>query len=44
MGGIYAREAGEPEAVWKAIYYHYLPVGVEPDAPPTPARARSGRA
>lgn len=34
MGGIYAREAGEPEAVWKAIYYHYLPVGVEADAPP----------
>ena len=29
MGGIYAREAGEPEAVWKAIYHHYLPVGVE---------------
>ena len=35
MGGIYAREEGRPEAVWKAIYYHYLPVGVEPDAPPT---------
>ena len=27
MGGIYAREAGEPEAVWKAIYHHYLPIG-----------------
>jgi len=25
MGGIYAREEGQPEAVWKAIYYHYLP-------------------
>ena len=35
MGGIYAREDGQPEAVWKAIYYHYLPVGVEADAPPT---------
>jgi glycyl-tRNA synthetase beta chain len=34
MGGIYAREAGEPEPVWKAIYYHYLPVGVEADAAP----------
>jgi len=34
MGGIYAREEGQPEAVWKAIYYHYLPVGVEADAPP----------
>ena len=35
MGGIYAREDGQPEEVWKAIYYHYLPVGVEADAPPT---------
>jgi glycyl-tRNA synthetase beta chain len=34
MGGIYAREQGLPEAVWKAIYYHYLPIGVEVDAPP----------
>ena len=35
MGGIYAREEGLPEEVWKAIYFHYLPVGVEADAPPT---------
>jgi glycyl-tRNA synthetase beta chain len=35
MGGIYAREAGQPENVWKAIYFQYLPVGVEADAPPT---------
>jgi glycyl-tRNA synthetase beta chain len=35
MGGIYAREEGEPESVWKAIYYHYLPDAVGPDAPPT---------
>jgi glycyl-tRNA synthetase beta chain len=35
MGGIYAREEQKPEAVWKAIYYHYLPIGVEADAPPT---------
>ena len=35
MGGIYAREEGLPEQVWKAIYYHYLPVGVEADAPPS---------
>jgi len=35
MGGIYAREEGQPETVWKAIYYHYLPVGVEVDAPPS---------
>ncbi len=35
MGGIYARAEGQPEAVWKAIYYHYLPIGVEADAPPS---------
>jgi glycyl-tRNA synthetase beta chain len=35
MGGIYARREGQPEAVWKAIAYQYLPVGVEPTAPPT---------
>jgi glycyl-tRNA synthetase beta chain len=37
MGGIYARAEGEPEDVWKAIYYHYLPIGVEVDAPPAPS-------
>src|SRR6185295_1016353 len=41
MGGIYARAQGLPEEVWKAIYYHYLPVGVEADAAPT--RAQLGR-
>lgn len=35
MGGIYAREEGQPERVWKAIYYQYLPDAVGPDAPPT---------
>jgi glycyl-tRNA synthetase beta chain len=35
MGGIYAREEGQPEAIWKSIYYHYLPVGVEAEAPPS---------
>jgi glycyl-tRNA synthetase beta chain len=35
MGGIYARAEGLPEDVWKAIYFHYLPIGVEADAPPT---------
>lgn len=35
IGGIYAREEGLPEQVWKAIYYQYLPIGVEADAPPT---------
>jgi glycyl-tRNA synthetase beta chain len=38
MGGIYAREEGMPEEVWKAIYFHYLPVGVEADAPPSKAQ------
>src|SRR4051812_47338680 len=38
MGGIYARTEGLPEEVWKAIYYHYLPIGVEADAPPTKAQ------
>ena len=42
MGGIYAREEGLPEEVWKAIYFHYLPIGVEADAPPT--RAQLGKA
>jgi glycyl-tRNA synthetase beta chain len=35
MGGIYAREEGLPEEVAKAIYFHYLPIGVEADAPPS---------
>jgi glycyl-tRNA synthetase beta chain len=42
MGGIYAREEGLPEEVWRAIYFQYLPVGVEPDAPPS--RAQLGKA
>ena len=37
MGGIYAREEGLPEAVWKAIYYHYLPIGVDAAAAPSTA-------
>jgi len=35
MGGIYAREEGQPERVWKAVYYHYLPDAVGVEAPPT---------
>jgi glycyl-tRNA synthetase beta chain len=35
MGGVYAKAEGEPEQVWKAISYQYLPIGVEADAPPT---------
>lgn len=35
MGGVYAREQGEPEAVWKAVYHHYLPLAFEAGAPPS---------
>ena len=42
MGGIYAREEGQPEAVWKAIYHHYLPAAIEADAPPTRAQLGAG--
>jgi glycyl-tRNA synthetase beta chain len=42
MGGIYAREDGRPEEVWKAIYFHYLPVGIEATAPPS--KEQLGRA
>jgi glycyl-tRNA synthetase beta chain len=28
MGGLYAREQGEPEAVWKGVYSHYQPAGL----------------
>ena len=43
MGGVYAREAGEPESVWKAIYHHYLPVGVESTAAPSADALGAGR-
>jgi glycyl-tRNA synthetase beta chain len=42
MGGVYARAEGLPEQVWKAIYFQYLPVGVEADAPPTRAQLGKG--
>jgi glycyl-tRNA synthetase beta chain len=35
MGGLYAREEGLPEEVWKSLYFHYLPVAVEASAKPT---------
>jgi glycyl-tRNA synthetase beta chain len=44
MGGIYAREEGQPEGVWRAIYHHYLPAAVEIDAPPTRAELGAGAA
>ena len=37
MGGIYARVQGLPEPVWRAIALHYLPLGIEPAAPPSRA-------
>ena len=33
MGGLYAREEGYPEEVWRAIYEHYRPVSLEDDSP-----------
>src|SRR5262245_45482 len=42
MGGIYAREEGLAEPVWKAIYYQYLPQSVDADGSPT--RAQLGAA
>ena len=44
MGGIYAREEGQAEAIWKAIYFHYLPIGVEADAPPSRQQLGAGAA
>ncbi|MFZ0427427.1 MAG: glycine--tRNA ligase subunit beta [Acidobacteriota bacterium] len=35
MGGLYAREEGYPEEVWKAVYEHYRPVSLEEDPPST---------
>jgi glycyl-tRNA synthetase beta chain len=42
MGGIYAREEGLPVEVWAAIYFHYLPVGVDAEAPPTAGQLGAG--
>jgi len=42
MGGIYAREEGLAEPVWRAIYHHYLPVAAETGA--APSRAELGGA
>jgi glycyl-tRNA synthetase beta chain len=41
MGGIYARHEGLPEPVWRAIYYQYLPIGVEADAAPSKSQLGS---
>jgi glycyl-tRNA synthetase beta chain len=39
IGGIYAREEGYPDAVWQAIYDHYLPVAVDGELPRTTSGA-----
>ena len=33
IGGIYAREEGQPETVWQAIYDHYQPVSLDDALP-----------
>jgi glycyl-tRNA synthetase beta chain len=43
MGGVYARDGGEPENVWKAVYHHYLPVAVEANAAPSAESLGAGR-
>ena len=37
VGGLYAREQGEPEQVWRAIYEHYKPLSMEDSIPRTHA-------
>ena len=39
MGGVYAREEGQPEPVWQALYDQYLPAGTDDPLP----RGRIGR-
>ena len=39
IGGIYAREEGKPEAVWQAIYDHYLPIALDDPLPRNTAGA-----
>jgi len=35
MGGLYARQEGCPEAVWKAVYDHYKPIALDNALPTT---------
>jgi glycyl-tRNA synthetase beta chain len=35
VGGLYAREAGEPVEIWRAVYDHYKPVGMDDAIPET---------
>ena len=43
MGGLYARAEGYPDAVWRAVYEHYLPLSLDGPLPETPAGSSSGR-
>jgi glycyl-tRNA synthetase beta chain len=35
VGGLYAREQGEPLEIWRAVYEHYKPVSMEDSIPST---------
>ena len=35
VGGLYAKEQGEAEEVWRAVYEHYKPVGMDGPIPST---------
>jgi glycyl-tRNA synthetase beta chain len=35
VGGLYAREQGEPFEIWRAVYEHYKPVSMEDSIPST---------
>jgi glycyl-tRNA synthetase beta chain len=35
MGGLYAREQGEPENVWRGVYEHYKPLSMDDSIPST---------
>jgi len=39
MGGIYAREEGQPEAIWQAVYDQYMPASTDDRIP----RGRAGQ-
>ena len=43
VGGLYAREQGEPPEIWRAIYEHYKPVSME-DSIPVDTHGAGGRA
>jgi glycyl-tRNA synthetase beta chain len=39
VGGLYAAAEGYPQTVWRAIYEHYQPLGLDDAAPASPAGA-----